>query len=231
MQQQLAQLTLEARQQAKREAEEKLQQALDERTSKIEREEKQQRINLSYQEKSKSDKKNENRQTAERYLVKGSLVKDTVTGLMWMRCSLGQNLDSPSCKGKVVKYNWQQALNIAADFSYAGYSDWHLPTIKELNTLVYCSNGKKIHYKEDGYDDIKSEGDWGCDSENSGAYQKPTIKQTIFPNTPSSWFWSSSPNANYNRSSRAWFVSFTYGCDDCGYNSYNYAVRLVRAGQ
>ncbi len=234
MQQQLAQLTLEARQKAKAEAEEALQQILNERVSKLEKEN-QQKLQQQLNELSKQAilKTNSSRQEKsklnERYLVKGGLVKGMLTGLMWMRCSLGQNWNGSICEGEVAEYEWKQALNVASDFSYTGYSDWRVPTIKELNTLVYCSNGKTVQYKEDGYSSAKSEGGYGCESDSRGDSQRPTIRQSVFPNTPSnivfSWFWSSSTSAYYSDS--AWLVGFGNGYD---FKNNNYAVRLVREG-
>jgi hypothetical protein len=53
----------------------------------------------------------------------------------------------------------------------------------------------------------------------------------IFPETPSDLFWASTPIAG--DASYAWIVYFGNGYVDnhYGYRSYDYAVRLVRAGQ
>lgn len=53
-----------------------------------------------------------------------STITDKATGLMWM-----QN-DSKS------GMNWQHALYYAENLEYAGYSDWRLPTVKELQSIV-----------------------------------------------------------------------------------------------
>jgi hypothetical protein len=50
-------------------------------------------------------------------------ITDLNTGLMWMK-----NLDG--------KMTWEEAVAYAEDFSYAGYDDWRLPTIKELYSLI-----------------------------------------------------------------------------------------------
>lgn len=65
-------------------------------------------------------------------------VTDLHTGLMWQRCSLGlvgTNCDS----GTLQAYTWQGALKVANENSYFGYSDWRLPNIKELQSLVDLS--------------------------------------------------------------------------------------------
>ena len=51
-------------------------------------------------------------------------VSDSATGLMWM-----QN-DSDS------GMTWPQALDYAEDLQYAGYDDWRLPNVKELQSIV-----------------------------------------------------------------------------------------------
>ena len=172
----------------------------------------------SKQESPKTD--DEDWQMIRHYKVKGGLVKDITTGLMWMRCSIGQTWNGASCEGKASEVRWKQVMAIPKYFgSYAGYSDWRLPTIKELNTLVYCSNGKTIQYKEDGYG---SKG--GCGKN----YKRPTIEQSVFPNTAASGYWSSSPNAN--SSDNAWGVDFYNGNGNNIRNYTNY-VRVVRSGQ
>ena len=58
----------------------------------------------------------------------------------------------------------------------------------------------------------------------------PAIDTTQFPNTPSSWFWSGSPHADY--SNYAWVVNFYDGnASTATYRDDGYHVRLVRGGQ
>ncbi|MGX9728811.1 MAG: caspase, EACC1-associated type [Candidatus Electronema sp. VV] len=139
-------------------------------------------------------------------------ITDTVSKLMWKRCSEG--LSGVNCKeGKTEKSEWDDAVKRFKDVEYAGYSDWRLPTIEELKTLVYCSNGVKD--KDNGW----------C---NDGS-ETPTINQQAFPNTEATRFWSGSPYAGY--SDYAWYVHF--GNSDSYYvnRSYSCAVRFVRGGQ
>jgi len=51
-------------------------------------------------------------------------ITDNATGLMWMQNDNGEGL------------NWEEALNYAENLDYAGYSDWRLPNIKELQSIV-----------------------------------------------------------------------------------------------
>ena len=77
--------------------------------------------------------------------------------------------------------------------------DWRLPNLKELTSIVET------------------------------ACYNPAINLTVFPSTPSSWYWSSSPYAS--GSNYAWYVYF-HGGYDYTLNKHNSAyVRLVRGGQ
>ena len=91
------------------------------------------------------------------------------TGLMWKVCSEGQSWSVDSCSGSAGTYNWQAALqlpqNLNASGGYAGYTDWRLPNIKELASIVELS----------------------C--------YNPAVNATVFPSTSSNYYWSASPNA------------------------------------
>lgn len=51
-------------------------------------------------------------------------VTDTATGLMWQSADDG------------VRRNWQDSLAYAENADFAGYTDWRLPNIKELQSIV-----------------------------------------------------------------------------------------------
>jgi hypothetical protein len=91
------------------------------------------------------------------------------------------------------------AVNAGTVGGQHGYTDWRLPNRNELTSIV----------------------ELGC--------SWPTINTTVFPNTPSSNFWSSSPPADY--SVDAWYVCFSYGNASNYGKSNSFAVRLVRGGQ
>ncbi|MEA3491306.1 MAG: DUF1566 domain-containing protein, partial [Campylobacterota bacterium] len=76
---------------------------------------------------------------------------------------------------------------------------WRLPTIDEL---VYITDKGKFD---------------------------PAIDDTVFQNTASSNYWSSTTDASHTSS--AWGVYFYYGNDNWNDKSYSYFVRCVRAGQ
>ncbi len=127
-------------------------------------------------------------------------VTHTPTSLIWKRCAEGQTWDGSTCNGSASGHTWAQALTLASTSSFAGKSDWRLPDYKELSSLV------------------------------EECRTNPAINDTIFPNTPGSYFWSDSPYAN--SSNYAWHVNFGIGnADSYFYRSDSFAVRLVRGGQ
>ena len=107
-------------------------------------------------------------------------------------------------------------------------------------TLDYDPN--KLYGAETNADgfvvDVNSQGlcgasDWRLPTKDEllGIVQKgvtnPAIDTTYFPNTQSSYFWSSSPSAG--NSGSAWYVYFGYGYSHNDFSkSYNDSVRLVR---
>lgn len=60
-------------------------------------------------------------------------VADRKTGLLWQRCSVGQNNDS-SCSGSASTRTWTQALSECALLNVAG-KKWRLPNRNELASL------------------------------------------------------------------------------------------------
>ena len=92
-------------------------------------------------------------------------ITDLKTGLIWKQCLEGQS-GSDCASGGVETFTWQQALQRAQTVNssggFAGFSDWRLPTIKELSSLVE-------HQCVD-----------------------PAINLTRFPNASNHFLWSSS---------------------------------------
>ena len=65
----------------------------------------------------------ENRSSAQQTQVRGYWI-DSSTGLMWPAKDSGKEL------------TWHQAVNYCRDLRLSGYSDWRLPTLDELASLV-----------------------------------------------------------------------------------------------
>jgi len=72
-------------------------------------------------------------------------VLDPRTGLAWERCSLGQA--GTACNGEPAAMNWLDALRAVQDLNaqnWRGHSDWRLPNVKELASLVQSSTSPAI---------------------------------------------------------------------------------------
>lgn len=137
-----------------------------------------------------------------RYVLKvDGTVIDKKTELVWMRCTLGQTWDGSVCKGSASSHDWQQALQKAKNSVFAGQSDWRLPNLKELQSLI------------------------------EGRCFSPAVNKAIFPNPSSTSFrsfWSSTPDTDNNGGS--WGVDFNYGLGKAFSKSSALSVRLVRGG-
>ena len=105
----------------------------------------------------------------ERFIDNGDgTVSDKYTGLVWMRCALGQTWDGTTCTGDAVEYTWQQGLLEAESYNFAASDAWRLPNVNQLKSIVEV------------------------------ACSTPAINQNFFPATPYGGFWTSSPYAHYN---------------------------------
>ena len=59
---------------------------------------------------------------------------DKHTQLMWQRCSLGQKWNGSTCIGSPLRMEWDHAASHRDD--RCGFSDWHLPQLSELESLL-----------------------------------------------------------------------------------------------
>jgi len=85
------------------------------------------------------------------------------TGLTWDRCVLGQTGEDCS-GGSPITTQWQeslQAVKVKNQAVYKGHDDWRMPNVKELESIVETRC-------------------WN-----------PSINTTVFPNSTSYFFWSS----------------------------------------
>lgn len=95
---------------------------------------------------------------------------------------------------------FKEALEAPKSLATAGFKDWRLPTVEELFCLA-----DRTRYE-------------------------PAIDTDFFPETPSSWFWTSTIDAS-SPSGCAWVVSFLSGDSDWDGQSGEGFVRAVRPGQ
>ena len=135
-------------------------------------------------------------------VVGEKVIKDVLTDLQWQRCPVGLSGDDCT-SGTASAVTWSGALTAANASNYGGKSDWRLPNVIELQSLV----------------------ETGC--------ANPAINPVFFPNMPfDAAYWTSTtvPNtldahviefANGLRRYTSFF----------GRKSLNRYVRLVRAGR
>ena len=63
-------------------------------------------------------------------------VTDPTTGLTWMRCAMGQTWTGSGCSGTAGNYYWDDAMALTGTVSFAGQSDWRLPSLLELQSII-----------------------------------------------------------------------------------------------
>jgi hypothetical protein len=127
------------------------------------------------------------------------VVWDQVTGLLWQGCAAGQAGDAVDCVGEEALYpggGAEGAATYCDDLAWGGYKDWRLPDIKELASL--------------------------SDTRAADA----AIDAAAFPDTPPTWFWSSTPYVPYP--DHAWFLDFGDGHANIADQTYAHAVRCAR---
>lgn len=110
-------------------------------------------------------------------------ITDTSTGLMWMASDAGYTM------------NWKESLSYAENLDFAGYTDWKLPDVKELQSLVdYSGIYPTVNQEYFSTTDLTDE--------NAGYY---------YWSSTSAYFSTNDPSYGY-----AWYVAFGYSFDDQG---------------
>jgi hypothetical protein len=141
-----------------------------------------------------------NKLVANRYSdQRDDTVMDTQTNLHWMRFALGQTWNGKNNISEAKRYTWQEAIDAAENFNQSGgFAGYQDWRVPTIDELKTIIERNK----------------------------KPAINHAMFPATPLSLFWSSSPATNINQS--AWAVYF-YGGSAYWYGKTSYYfVRLVR---
>lgn len=91
------------------------------------------------------------------------LVQHERTGLQWSRCAIGQSFEAGRCRGAATVFYWDEARDAVDQLNrtgeLAGHTDWRLPTVEELRSIV------------------------------EECRETPSINPEIFPDTPWSGFW------------------------------------------
>ena len=120
---------------------------------------------------------------------------------------------------------WEKAKDYCSNLTACGYSDWHLPTISELRSLIQNCPATQTGGECGVTNNCLSFSDCdnfsaacqGCDNDSSGKYSKLG---------DSSWLWSSSTLSDGTDS--AWLVLFYDASVQFDYKSNNDYVRCVR---
>ena len=115
-------------------------------------------------------------------------VTDRCTGLMWQKVTA------------LGRYNWKEALQYCDQLQLAGHTDWRLPNVLELQSIV---NYGRFDLAIDPVFGAVSSGD------------------------VSSWYWSSSTRVG-GPGQEAWGVHFNGGGVTSGYKTHGDYVRAVR---
>jgi len=150
------------------------------------------------------------------YDIKDDVVIDEKTGLMWQR----ERADNTM--------NHANAIEYCENLSLGGYSDWRLPSISELKTLIVgCQSGTDACKVSD---DCLSSSCWSdscyC-KEQQGPGENGYYWQKGVWQGGGTYFWSSSVQSD--NSNRAWDVYFVNGSVFGSYRtSGGYSVRCVR---
>jgi hypothetical protein len=111
-------------------------------------------------------------------------VTHSLTGLTWMRCALGQTWSGIACSGTPRGFSWVEAQEAASTTTWAGHTDWRVPSPWELSTIVQY--GRKPAHETD----------------------RALINSEVFPGGVGNahWFWTSLSVSGVN--SDAWDIGF-----------------------
>lgn len=136
-----------------------------------------------------------------RFSIAEGTAIDTQTGLIWLRCTLGQRWNSTNQQCELNSqqartYSWGEALTAADNLTEAGFNDWRLPNKNELASII------------------------------EHACTGPAINEEVFPSTALGGFWSSTPGRR--DPGLAWHVNFATGTLINREMSAAFSVRVVR---
>ena len=159
--------------------------------------------------------------------TKWSCVQDNVTGLIW------EVKTDDGLHDKQDRYNWYNS-DPTTNGGTVGYADDDGDTCysyEPSDASTYCNT--QAFAARVNATNLCGASDWRLPSKEElrsivdYSRYNPSIDTDYFPNTVSSWFWSSSLYAG--DSDAAWFVSFYGGYDYATFRSNSEYVRLVRS--
>jgi hypothetical protein len=86
-----------------------------------------------------------------RFTVKNDCITDNLTGLMWAK---NANLANGA-------KDWMQALDYAGNLTLCGYSDWRIPNVNEIETLINAEHpNEAIGLNGEGFVNVQPDSYW-----------------------------------------------------------------------
>jgi len=128
-----------------------------------------------------------------------------VSGLVWQRCAEGQTWDGSTCNGTATEKPWNDWMVDYMPKPFADLGNWWTPVfgytppaMPNLTTVPnrLLTGDWRMSYEEE------------LDQLTTSCANSPKINRHVFPNTPSSYFWSGSPYAG-----QSGFASSVYFVD------------------
>jgi hypothetical protein len=141
----------------------------------------------------------------ERFQLNGDgTVTDTVSGLMWMRCAVGQTWREGRCDGDPRPLDWSAASAAAEAVNGEGewfFNDWRVPGLRDLALIIerQCVD--------------------------------PRTNLTVFPDTPAAFFWTSTLRPGEESGDAAYALSFGPEGVEQRSKAEPHYLRLVRTAQ
>lgn len=128
-------------------------------------------------------------------------VKDNSTNLFWTRCPLSGN-NKPiydfNCNGDRKLFSWSEGIEACENLVHEGRSDWRLPNIKELQSLVYY-----VHYTEAD----------SCSQINNKAFPGVVLSSecSVFESVVQYWSSTTHRGKDCKNFNYVWAVDFKFG--------------------
>jgi hypothetical protein len=172
----------------------------------------------------------------------GAEVKDSVTRLIWQRCSLGQRWNGKTCLGTAAAHSWAKAQE-AAGVVAAGVSEGEATSATAPGAVASTSPSPSPSPSPStpttstpaSAPPKSSTPSWRLPTHKElytlveKACRNPAINTVWFPATRDNFHWSASPLSDDD--SFAWGVDFSDGRGGYDAKVGAYSVRLVRAEQ
>jgi hypothetical protein len=138
------------------------------------------------------------------------VVRDNLTGIIWTR---NGNRDSANVYGTM---HWEQALIAANGLTLCGYTDWRLPNVNELESLVHAGYKEEICV--------------GSACPNLASWLNSQGFKNV-KNVHEGWYWTSTTDEGKSGYNYAWEVDFNNGYVRSANKSSYQNVWPVRTGE